>query len=106
MATRITPVRVSQTGVSQVAGTAADTTEGNVVSNTEGLQLTVDNTTGASPVTVTFLTTATVEGYAVADITATVTNGASKRFGRFSRDLFGSDVEFTVSGACTVSAYR
>lgn len=105
MATRITPVRVSQTGVSESAGTAADTVEGNVVANVEGLHLTIDNA-GAGPVTVTFQTTATVEGYAVADITATVTNGTSKRFGRFSRDLFGADVEFTVSGACTVSAYR
>ena len=105
MATRITPVRVSQTGVTESAGTAADTVEGNVVPNVEGLHLTVENE-GASPLTVTFLTTATVEGYAVADITATVPNGASKRFGRFSRELFGADVEFTVSGACLVSAYR
>jgi hypothetical protein len=55
---------------------------------------------------VTFKTTATVEGLAVADLTATVAAGTAKRFGNFSRALFGEDVELTVSGACTLSAYR
>lgn len=103
MATRLNPTKVPQTGVELPAGTSADLTEGNIVANVDGLQLVVDNA-GASPVTVTFKTSANVEGYAVADLTATVANGKRKSFGRFSRALFGDQVEFTCSAACTVSA--
>lgn len=103
MATRINPTRVSQTGVTVPAATAADLVEGNVIVNVEGLQVVVDNA-GASAVTVTFKTTATVEGQAVADVTATVPATSKRSFGRFSRTLFGDQVEFTCSAAATVSA--
>jgi hypothetical protein len=106
MATALTPVRVSQTGVNTPSVVPADLVEGNVVSNVEGVQLTVDNSAGASPVTVTFVTTATVAGYGVEDVTATVPTGGRYTFGRFDRSLFGDSVEFTCSAACDVSATR
>lgn len=104
MATRINPVRVNQTGVDASAVTVPDLVEGNVVSNLAGLQVEVDNTTGASAVTVTFKTSATVEGQAVADITATVPVAGTRTFGRFSRTLFGDSVEFLCSADCDVRA--
>lgn len=103
-ATRINPVRVSQTGVDVGAGAPADLTNGNVVATVEGLQLEVDNSAGSSPVTVTFQTSAVVEGYPVADITTTVPASARRTFGHFSRALFGEQVQFTCSAECTVSA--
>lgn len=104
-ATRINPVRILQTGVVEPVAVAADTVNGNIVTNADGLQLTVNNT-GGTPVTVTLKTSATVEGQAVADLTVTVAAGTAKRLGSFSRALFGEDVEFSVSGACTLAAYR
>jgi hypothetical protein len=77
---------------------------GNVVANTEGLRLFVTNE-GASPVTVTFKTSVVVEGLAVADLTASVGAGATRVFGRFSRALFGEQVEFTCAAAANVVAY-
>jgi hypothetical protein len=77
---------------------------GNVVANSEGLKLHVTND-GGSPVTVTFKTSATVEGLAVADLTATVAAGSTRVFGRFSRVLFGEQVEFACSAAADVVAY-
>lgn len=103
-ATQINPTKVLQTGASVPAGVAADLTNGNSVANTEDLRLFIENT-GGSPVTVIFKTSATVEGQAVADLTATVPASGHKVFARFSRTLFGDQVEFTCSASATVRAY-
>jgi hypothetical protein len=103
-ATRINPTKVLQTGAAVPADTVADLVNGNVVANTEGLKLFVANEGGTS-VTVTFKTSATVEGQAVADLTATVPAGSTRVFARFSRVLFGEQVEFTCSAAAGVVAY-
>jgi hypothetical protein len=87
-------------------GTAADTVDGNTVPNVEGLRLEVDNYEGASPVTVTLVTSATVAGYSVQDIITQVPTGSRYVFGRFDRALFGDSVEFTCSAACTLVATR
>lgn len=102
-ATRINPVRVSQTGINSPAPVAADLVNGNSVPNVEGVQVILSNT-GGSPVTVTFKTSARVEGYAVADYTASVPASGRLLFGHFSRTLFGNDVEFQCSAACDVTA--
>jgi hypothetical protein len=106
MATRINPVRVNQTGVPSGSGVPADVAAGNVIANSESVKLTVDNSAGGSPLTVTLKTSATVEGYAVADVTVTVPANSKREFGRFSRALFGSDVEFSCSAACTLYVYQ
>lgn len=103
-ATKLTPVRVPQTGIAVSAGTAADLTNGNEVPNLASVRLEIKNA-GAGPVTVTFTTSATVEGYAVADYTASVAAGETKVFGKFSRTLFGDSVGFLCSDAATVSVY-
>lgn len=103
-ATKLTPVRVSQTGVSVPTPVNADLTNGNSVPNLDTVRLVIANASEAtSPVTVTFVTTATVEGYAVADYTATVPVGESKAFGKFSHVLFGDAVEFKCSAAVSIS---
>ncbi|MET9816863.1 hypothetical protein [Streptomyces sp. NPDC006355] len=102
--TRINPAKVLQTGAPVPADAPADLVNGNVIANSEGLKLFVVNE-GASAVTVTFKTSATVEGQAVSDLTASVPAGGSRVFGRFSRVLFGDQVEFTCSAAADVVAY-
>lgn len=104
METPLTPVRVSQTGVAASDGSAADLVNGNTVPNLAALHLLITNA-GEASLTVTFETSASVEGYAVADVTATVPAGASRAFGKFSRALFGDAVDFTCSAAATVVAY-
>lgn len=104
MATQITPVKVTQTGSDVTTPVAADLANGNSVANVSGIQVTVDNSAGASDITVTFVTSATVEGYAVADVTATVPANKKRVFGRFSRTLYGDTVEFTCSATCNLTA--
>lgn len=104
-ATPVTPTRSQQNGNSTVAPVAADLVNGNTVPNVEGLTLHVKNS-GGTAVTVTLITSAVVEGLAVADIPTTVEAGSTRVYGHFSRTLFGDVVEFSCSAACDVSAYR
>lgn len=101
---RITPVLLSPDGTSPSTATT-DAVNGNVVTNAASLALDFTNGT-ASDVTITFITSATVQGYAVADLEKTITAGASLRFAHFPTAAFGAELAFTTSAAITVGVYR
>lgn len=103
--TPITPVVPSAAGVAEMTPVATDTTNGNVVTNASGLVMTVTNS-GGSSATLTFITSATVDGYAVEDVTVTLAAAETKVFGHFPSGVFGSSLEFTSSAALDVVAYR
>jgi hypothetical protein len=92
-------------GVAPGVPQAADLTNGNSVRNAATLALFVDNTAGAGAVTVTFVTVATVGGYPVEDVVATVAAGVSRVFGHFPSNVFGSTLTFTASAAVDLVAY-
>ena len=97
-ATPVTVVRTTIEGVNDPTPVAADVTNGNSVPNVQGLILTLENT-GATSRNVVFTTPATHAGYAVADLTVTLTAGAKKNFSNFPADAFGKTVTFTAAHA-------
>ncbi|MEV8056582.1 hypothetical protein AB0P37_08645 [Streptomyces antimycoticus] len=82
-----------------------DKVNGNQMPNAASLVLTLDNTAGATDVTVTFTTDATVNGYPVEDVTVTLTAGTSRAFGHFPISVFGATLKFITSAPVACAAY-
>lgn len=102
---RITPVAATVSGAAPVAETT-DAVEGNVVSNVPSLVLVFTNADEADSATITFVTSATVEGYAVVDHTVTIPAASTLAYGSFPRTVFGTELEFTTSAPLSLNAYR
>lgn len=101
---RLSPSLATAQGVTPVAATT-DAVNGNVVTNPASLLLELENTTAAA-VDVTFVTSATLHGYEVADLTVTLAPAEARVFGHFPADVFGNDLAFTSTDAISVHVYR
>jgi hypothetical protein len=102
-ASALTPVDVARTGV-DIAGVAANV-DGNFWTNTGAEMLLVTNG-GGSPINVTLVTQATVDGNAVADPVVAVGNGVTKAIGPFPRYVFNDAtgyVQVTYSAVTSVT---
>lgn len=82
---------------------AVDAVNGNSFTNSAREQIEITNASGGS-LTVTFVTTATYQGYAIADNVQTIANGASKVFGPFDSTLYSATVGVDWSTATGVTA--
>ena len=80
-------------------GVAADVTNGNNFSNDGNTYLMCVG--GAAAKTITFVTSATVDGLAVSDLTATVGINEVKVFGPFPVGIYGETVQVTHEAAST-----
>lgn len=105
MATAVAPTGATTAGVAPATPVQTDTVEGNEVPNRASLVLVLDNSAGEEASEVTFVTVATVGGYAVEDVSVTIPAGASRVFGHFPANIFGSTVQFSTSVAVDVVAY-
>lgn len=103
--TEIPTTTYSATGATAPASVAADLVNGNFVDNSASLSLHIENA-GVTDAEVTFISTATVSGYAVEDPSVTIPAGATIVFGRFPAAVFGTEVAFTSDVAINVAAYR
>ena len=95
-------------GVAEVAGTACDVANGNVINNiSEHMWLEISNSAGSSG-TVTLVTPGKSGSLNIEDPIITVPATTNrKRYGPFSKTLFGDNLEFNGSAATlTVSAYQ
>ncbi|MBA0054283.1 hypothetical protein E0L36_26560 [Streptomyces sp. AJS327] len=101
---RISPTLTTAHGVEPVDG-VTDPENGNVVTNPTSLVLELEND-GEDAVSVTFVTSLTVQGFAVEDLTVELGPGDRRVYGHFSPDVFGPDLAFTATGPLTVRAYR
>jgi hypothetical protein len=90
-------------GVTTPALVAVDAVNGNSFANTAREWIRIDNASGGS-LTVTFITTATYQGYAIADKPVTIANGASRTCGPFDTALFSSSVGVDYSTGTGVTA--
>lgn len=109
-ATALTVTTTAASGTVYPANTAVDQPNGNSVVNT-GRELVIVTNGAASPITVTFITQANYVvnsiNYAVADNAQTVTNGTSKIFGPFDRNLYNDTnglLQITWSSGTTITA--
>lgn len=100
-ATAVTVVRPTTAGVADPTLVATDVVNGNSVPNTNGLVLVLNNT-DASSHTVTFTTPSVHSGYAVADLTVTLTATTKRNFSNFPPEAFGRTLEF-ISNSTTVT---
>lgn len=101
---RITPTLTTAHGVEPVELTT-DPENGNVVTNPTGLVLELENDS-EDDVSVTFVTSVTVQGFAVEDLTVELAPGDRRVYGHFSPDVFGTDLGFTSTGPVIVRVYR
>lgn len=101
---RIVPTLLSADGTVPV-DTVSDIVNGNVVTNPSTLMVELENPDVASA-EVTFITAATLHGYAVADHPVTLAAGERRTFAHFNPDVFGADLAFTCPVALNVRAYR
>ncbi|MCT2594219.1 hypothetical protein LHJ74_30665 [Streptomyces sp. N2-109] len=101
---RLTPVLTSADGALPV-DELTDEINGNVVINANTITLELENTT-AAPVAVTFVTSATVQGYAVEDHTVTLEAAEKRTYGHFPTEVFGPDLAFTSDAPITARVYR
>lgn len=104
--TPLTPLTASPMGVNEPASPDSTSLDGNSVANSDQLHMVVDNSAGGSDVSIVFVTTATVGGYDVEDLTATVPAGKVVCFGHFPRNVFGDIVQFTADTAVPVVCFR
>lgn len=81
------------------AGVTADVTNGNNFANDGNTYVLAVG--GAAAKTITFVTSATVDGLAVADLTATVGIAEVKVFGPFPTGLYGETLQVTHEAAST-----
>lgn len=103
--TPFTALAASPTGVQKPSSTISTSLAGNSVANNEHLHIVLDNSAGASDVSVVFVTTATLGGYDVEDLTATVPAGKVVCFGHFPRNVFGDVVQFTADTSIPAVCY-
>lgn len=105
--TALTVTTSAKTGTTQPALAAVDAVNGNSFVNTGREIIEIANGAGA-PITVTFVTTLTYQGYAIADQTVTVTNGTTKICGPFDTALFNDATDNTIgvdySSGTTITA--
>ncbi len=98
--TAIVPIISVTPGIAVVA--VAAIADGHQFPNDERTVLVVDNAS-ASPTTLTIATTATVDGFAVADLSVVVAAGTRKVFGPFRQSTFGTTIAFDFSAITDVS---
>lgn len=98
----LTPVTLKRAtdGIS-LAGVAA-AGGGDTFENT-GKEFVVINNGGGGAITLTVATPTTVDGLAVADLTASVGAGAIKAVGPFPPSIYGETVSLSYSGVTSVS---
>lgn len=108
--TALTVTTSAKTGTVQPAATAVDGTNGNRFTNTGREIIEIINGAGA-PITVTFLTALTYQGYTISDQAVTVTNATTKICGPFDTALFNDTsedssgaVHMTFSSGTTITA--
>lgn len=105
--TALTVTTSAKTGVVQPAMTAVDASNGNSFVNT-GRETVEINNGGGAPITVTFVTTLTYQGFPIGDQTVSVTNGTVKICGPFDTALFNDQssgvVEIQYSSGTSVTA--
>lgn len=98
--TAITPTRPTPSGVTAVAEVAGDTVNGNSVTNVGGRTVViVRNADASNPHSVTFVTSATLGGYAVADQVVSIPASSTREFGNFDSRLFGSTLGIDTDSA-------
>lgn len=102
-ATALTVTTSAPAGTVLPALAAVDGANGNTFTNTGREVIEIANGAGA-PITATFVTTLTYQGYAIADLAVSITNGTSKTVGPFDVALFGDVVTVTWSSGTTVTA--
>ncbi|MGP3940519.1 hypothetical protein [Streptomyces sp. 6N106] len=96
---------VTTAGVAAMDAVQTDAVNGNELPNAATLVLTLDNTAGLADVTATFVTEATVNGYAVEDVTVAIAMGQARAFGHFPVNVFGGVLKFNTSAALDAVAY-
>jgi hypothetical protein len=96
----ILPVtRPSRDGVASPTDQAGDPTNGHVVTNSGKTIITVHNADASNPHNVTFVTPGTVDGLAVGDRLVAIAASASRDFGDFPTNVYGSQMAITVDSA-------
>lgn len=104
----ITPVTPSRAGVSAAVPAAGDATNFNTVANDGKTILIAKNTNGSSTArTIDFILKRTVDGVTPDRTAVSIAAGATKVFGPFPTNDYGTALDFDVSHAeVEVSAYR
>lgn len=97
----LTAINVTGSGPDISPATTGDAANGHQVSNQDGrVYIHAKNTnSGSTARTITFTTTGTVAGLAIADVTHSLAAGALGFFGPFDRQAFGKTLLIDVSNA-------
>ncbi len=98
----LTPTTVGRSSNGMALAGVAAAGGGDTFENT-GKEVFVVNNGGGGAVTVTFATPVTVDGLAVADLTASVGAGASRAIGPFPPQVYGENVSVSYSGVTSVT---
>jgi hypothetical protein len=69
----------------------------------DGSTILVIKNGGGSPITLTCVTTITIDGLAVTDLTATIGAGETRAVGPFPTNYYSTTVSLTYSGVTTVN---
>lgn len=93
--TALSVITTSKSGTIVPAAAAVDAVNGNSFVNTGREEITITNGSG-STITVTFITTLTYQGFAIADQIGTVAAGVTTSFGPFDTALFNDPTDGTV----------
>lgn len=94
---QITPTIAVPAGATPVAEANGDNVNGHYVDNRDGKTIVVvRNADAGAPHSVTFVTTATLGGFAVADQTVSIPASSSREFGGFDTRLFGKSLQIDV----------
>lgn len=102
-ATALTLTQTSRAGVTMPIGTAADTVNGNSVTNDGSVLLIADNTDTASH-TVTIALPGKVDGQTVASRTVTIAAGTTSILGPYPPQYYGSSLAITCDAATVTLA--
>lgn len=95
--TAITATAPTVAGVAETAEVDGDAVNGNSVSNARGnTVVVVRNADAGGAHSVTFVTSATFQGFAVADSVVSIPASSSRSFSGFDPRVFGRTLEITV----------
>jgi hypothetical protein len=103
--------QLTDAGVAQPAQTASDAANGHSLLFNDGRVIVEVQNTNAAAKTVTFETPATVGGFAVADNTVSIPNGATLTFGPFAPSVYNQAdgsvwIDVEISTDLKFRAYR
>lgn len=104
--TAITATRPTEAGVAPPVEVAGDTVNGNYVTNDGRTIVTVRNADAGGAHSVTFVTSVTVGGKAVADQVVSIPASTTKDFSAFAPSVYGSALGIDVDSAQLMLAAR